>query len=272
MPSRLVVFGIVVFWLASATWLVVREVVPRFQAADAPPFEIDLTDEVGANSITWIVYHQGAKVGGGISHVRRGPDRTFDFLSKFHFDKFKLFNKLQIRELSNRYRVTPAGRLVEAGAKVYVGEFFGLGGEIKGNVVDGDFHPEVHLIVNNKPQKVMDLDPVKISGHGTILNPMHLINRLSGLRQGQRWTIPLLDPVSSVLPGKKVTIPLLIAEVFSTNLEWAGEDFACFRIDYWEPGKKVTASTWVRRLDGLVLQQEAGHEEMNLVLVRDPSK
>ena len=44
------------------------------------------------------------------------------------------------------------------------------------------------------------------------------------------------------------------------------------KIEYREPGKtRVVARTWVRRRDGLVLQQEASHEGMNVVLLRDPA-
>src|SRR5262249_60804830 len=42
------------------------------------------------------------------------------------------------------------------------------------------------------------LDPVAYRG-GMVLNPMHPVNRVTGLKPGQRWRIPLIDPFSDAL-------------------------------------------------------------------------
>ena len=101
---------------------------------------------------------------------------------------------------------------------------------------------------------------------------MHLLDKIPGLRAGRSWKVPLLDPLGAMVPGRKMTTSILIAEVAEDDLEWQGQVVRCFRIDYREPGKKAAAHTWVRRGDGLVLQQEAKHDEMNLVLVREVNK
>src|SRR5207253_2067046 len=55
MPPRWMTWAIVAFWLATTTWLVVREVAPRWRAGEPPPYTIDLTDEVSRQDIHWIV-------------------------------------------------------------------------------------------------------------------------------------------------------------------------------------------------------------------------
>jgi hypothetical protein len=98
------------------------------------------------------------------------------------------------------------------------------------------------------------------------------VNRIPGLRVGRSWKVPLLDPLGAILPGRKMTTAVLIAEVHDDVLDWQEQRVRCFRIDYNEPGKKPTAHTWVRRSDGLVLQQEARHDDMDWTLVREASK
>ena len=67
----------------------------------------------------------------------------------------------------------------------------------------------------------------------------------------------------------KLTAGRTEAEVAAETLSWRNQEVPCFRIDYREPGKRVTARTWVRRQDGLVLRQEAEHLGKELILERD---
>jgi hypothetical protein len=55
-------------------------------------------------------------------------------------------------------------------------------------------------------------------------------------------------------------------------LVWDGTEVDCWQIEYREPGHKPAARTWVRRSDGLVLRQEAGHAGVELVLERNPTR
>jgi hypothetical protein len=172
--------------------------------------------------------------------------------------------------MSSEYRVTGVGELRELLVKVELADHMI---EVSGTVVDGYLHPEVEA---KGPLLQLWRGPRKFSGGKVavpvnVLNPMHLLSKLTGLREGQKWTIPLLDPLTSVFPDHGVAeIPLVEATVETDTLTWAGEDVSCFRIDYRPLDKGVTASTWVRRRDGLVLQQEARHQAMDLKLQRNP--
>jgi hypothetical protein len=128
--------------------------------------------------------------------------------------------------------------------------------------------------IEGQPVPLPKLNPVPVAAHGNVLNPLHPLNRLRGLRAGQHWVQPMVDPlllavsssVSSLLTPPAVG--QLDADVEPTVLRWNDVEVLCWRIDYRERTAKVAARTWVRREDGLVLQQEASHAGMELILQR----
>src|SRR5829696_3654452 len=136
----------------------------------------------------------------------------------------------------------------------------------------------------------LDVGEVKVpvAGQGSALNPLHPVNRITGLSEGRRWRIALFDPTAVDL-GKalgpeiggllktveSVRIPVLEAEVTTDTLAWDGDEVPCFKVEYREPGKQeLLAATWVRRRDGLVLQQHSKNDllELELTLRRVPRK
>lgn len=268
MPPRWLTWAIVAFWALTTLWLVLREVAPRWRAGEPPPYTIDLTDEVSGHPIHWIVLG-GEKPGKAKSSVHRLADRTFELRTELLCTKLLLFESIK---LDNTYQVNNQGELI--GVKVK-GEIQVLGrqlkGELIGKVQDGYIAPELRGDFLGK-EHVFRGEKVKV--RGGILNSMALVNKISGLQPGQRWSIPLMDPLKFFSIGIQApTIPRLDAEVIAGELLWNGDQVPCFIIDYREPGKeKPAARTWVRRSDGIVLQHLANHEVMELVLQRIPSK
>jgi len=273
MPSRLGITAIILFWLIASSWLIVREIVPLFRAGDPPGFFTDVTDEVGGTRTAWNIFHKGQNVGAAFSIVLPRPDRTFEFTSELHFNKdFHILNSWEIKKIASFYRVGKKGNLKEMTTEVKAGTPFGnIKGEVKGVVRDGMLLPHVYIDDIEADLGIFQPHPIPIPSHGNILNSMHLLNKIPGLWEGRSWKVPLLDPMA-IFPGQKMTNPVLLAEVHEDQLEWMKQNVPCFRIDYREPGKKMTARTWVRKNDGLVLQQEANQDEMALVLVREMIK
>jgi hypothetical protein len=281
MPSRPLTIAIIVFWLGTTGFMLYREVLRWAWADEPPPITFELADEVGSQLISWKALQNGEEIGRGTSKVgrdrRRGADRAFELRSEFKFDKLTLFNVVEVKKLSSMYRVTPEGALRELETKLTVRpkgnpllQLLPENIEIRGVVEEGLLKPRI--LFNGVEQEFFKLQPVAVSAHGNVLNPMHLLNRVPGLRAGQRWRIPLIDPFAPSLPGQSMAIPKLEAEVVTDSLLWNEQNVPCYRIDYNEPGKRVTASTWVRRQDGLVLRQEADYQAMSLVLEREPTK
>jgi hypothetical protein len=287
MPPRLFVAAIVVFWLSTSSWLFYREIWPRLQAGNPPAFTIDLTDEVGANTIEWRIYQKGdkegadlSKVGSGLSWVRRLPDRTFELTSEFKLSMDLLFFRLQ--KISSSYRVNAEGQLLGLTGKVkfrHLSEkdkdpsvYPDMEVVVRAPVENGFLKPHVTFQMQGKQHTLLEGEPVPLSHKGSVLNPMHLVNKISGLKKGQSWRIPLLDPIPMSMPGlpaKEVIIDELHANVDEQVLIWHKEPVVCYRIDYNQPGQKVVASTWVRWRDGLVLQQYVNHQGIELTLVRE---
>jgi hypothetical protein len=277
MPSRLYIGVILAFWLTMTGWLIQREVVPMMLADAAPTFQIDLTQEiewtderdgkrVGSAPVFWTVEYNQKRVGRATSQVVAHRDRSYEFRSLFHFDghKFKV-GPASISAMENTYRITEDGKLVSLSATVDAS--FGKVG-IQGEVVNGFFESRVFAGAFEQ-----NLDKVDLPQEGSIVNPMHLVNRVRGLHEGRTWKITLLDPfrgLTEKFVGKGMTIPALIAVVRSDTMSWDHKEVACYKIEYHEVGKDVVGRTWVRRSDGLVLKQESSHHGFELILQRVP--
>jgi len=276
----LVTWCIVGLWLSTSTWMFVREFYPRLTSDEPPPFAIDLTDEVGGNTVAWKILQKGERVGQALSRVQRRPDRTFDLMSEFKFDDQELLKVFEIRRLVTKYRITIDGKLLGTWIKATLREkakddtkLVLLGTydvELEGRVVDDKIVPK--LFLRGLELKGLPLEPVPLPPGGSVLNPMHLLNKVPNLKLGRRWHVPLLDPLGMSLPAQAVTMPSLEAEVDTGLLYWNEDYHPCFKIIYSERGKKPSAVTWVRRRDSLVLQQEAYHQGLEMTLVREPAK
>ncbi len=274
MPSRFSILLIVAFWLASTTWLALREIVPLFRTGEPPAFFTDITDEVRGTTITWKIFRKGQNIGWGESQVEPRPDRSFTLSStlRFNVNEFKIL-VADVTKIAGRYRVDKDGNLKSLATEVRI-TLAGrpLRGEIEGTVVGGQLVPKVKIDGVETDLGPLKPQPVNVGAHGNVLNTMHLINKIPGLYQGRSWRVPLIDPLGALLPGQKSTISVLIALVHEDTLTWQDHEVPCYRIDYAEPGKQPLAHTWVRRGDGLVLEQQASQNDMDLTLVREASK
>jgi hypothetical protein len=276
MPPRSVTLAIVAFWLATTGWLVYREVLPAFRTDEPPPFIIDLADEVSAHTINWEALQDGRVFGTAHTKVVPGKSRTFILTSKFKPENLRILT-IGVKQVESSYAVTREGDLreLEARVEVFAGpDRIKLG--IGGRVENGMFTPEIRFEgMDLKDAPLPKLEPVPVSGHGSVLNPLHPLNRLKGLHEGQHWVQPVIDPlVVAVYSLLKRQPPLrrLHAEVGTGVLAWKGSDVACWLIEYSEPGQKASARTWVRRSDGLVLRQEASHAGLEIILQRNSSR
>ncbi|MBI1832410.1 MAG: hypothetical protein HYR84_13285 [Planctomycetes bacterium] len=282
MPSRIVTAAIVLFWLVMTGWLIYREVVPLMLADASPTYTPDLTDEIGSPQVDWKILRNGKRAGRATSQVISNDDRTYTFKSTYRFRQF-VIGLAEIRNMELVYKITDAGKLQFLATKV-TGDFtlgleiLGKGDttiELKGQVVDDIFSPR--LFINQVEEKLPEGSDVRFEQTGNIVNPMHLLNRLRGLRDGQTWKITMLDPLQGFkkqLPGafaKQMGVASLIATVSVVTFEWDHREVACYMIEYREPGKDdVVASTWARKADGLVLQQKSSQMGIDLVLQRSP--
>lgn len=301
MPSRWLSAAIVAFWLSTTGWLLYQEIWPLLQADQSPPFTIALEDEVHTQQThirwdvlyndrlymhaeTWVAYNPADDTFSLNAQVRPRQDlRTADDASGDPFGGL-----VQIRRLLSVYRVARNGDL-RAVSFDFAAEanFHGLAlpfeGSFTGQVRDGALrsHLRAESVLFAGKDLDTDLEPVAVSSHGSVLSPLHPLNRIKGLRPGRTWRLPLVDPLSKAfaalqqkyLPGltpddgdREI---VLTAQVLprTQTLTWNNSPAECFIIDY--QGDDVTAQTWVQVGTNFVLRQESEHHGERLVLQRE---
>jgi hypothetical protein len=287
MPSRTITLLIVAGWLATAGWFVEREIAPLFRTGEPPPFVIELADEAMRHEIPtrWVVMHDGRKAGSVRTSVLYDDrDDTFAFQSEIsELEMLDLgWVRAEVINYKSRYRVTRAGELrgidTDGELAVHVDRVKNaiklratLGAVVRAGWIERSCRIELPDGQVLEPR----LDSVPLV-RGSVLNPLHPVPRITGLRPGREWTMPLIDPLADAakagfeaalaqLVGRAVVLPLadasaprtLHATVLSEpqEREWDGVKSSCWVIEF--RGDDFTARTWVRRHDGLVMRQEA---------------
>jgi hypothetical protein len=301
MPPRWVTVAIVAFWLATSGWYFYREVWPELQPGEAPPYTIDLVDETHQLPNFWDVLQGDKKVGKAHTQINyRKEDDSFELYSKLdlNFEIAFVLSKLKTEINSiTTYRTTREGNLralsadMTGSVRLDTRPASGLRGQVTGTVRDGQLHAdgEITLLGEKRP---LQFDPVELSGHGTVLNPLHPVKRIAGLQPGRTWQVRLFDPLSLLSnvrlddgardanlalqfalraiggnePGQFTRLTATVLPE-PQPLDWGGQQVRCLVIEY-RGGQDMTARTWVRQDDGVVLQQEASFKGDRMLLKR----
>jgi hypothetical protein len=297
MPARPFVVAILLFWSATAGWFFYRDLWPRVRPGEPPPYTIDLADEARSEGMRPLKTHWGVyRVGKKSERVRIGQvwtwvayhrsDDTFELhsgSSKLDLGQAGLFAG-QVTNMTGMYRVTRRGELRE----IRTGSSFALHFalftvqgrmDLRGEVRNDQFAPKGVVVFGSTVQD-LGLQPVTLSGSGSILNPLHPVNRIEGLRRGQHWRMPRIDPLEQSLRklplvqtvlGEPPGVQMLQAEVLQETqpLRWGFEDVPCLIIEYRGDQENLTAHTWVREGDGLVMRQDATLGGDQLILERE---
>jgi hypothetical protein len=280
--------AIVAFWVATMGWLFQRDLWPRLRPGQPPPYSIDLADEASEQTIVWTLIKDAENKGYANSKVKYNPeDDSFEVIGEFKFWLGQRSGSPN-QTVETMYRVTRDGELREIdalGVLQFTGETkLEARIHIHGPVREQQFHPHF-AITGLRFYLERTLNPVPVSNRGSILNPLSPLNKIRGLTPGQRWRVPMVDPLSDALrtlaqaavPGLVPDVPLLEAEVLSEIQELpqlklrdrpprrSGD--RCLVIQY--SGDDISARTWVRQADNVVLRQEVTHHGDHMILDRD---
>ena len=293
MPPRWLSVLIVVFWLATTGWLVYQVVWLPLAPGQPPPYTIDLEDEVLTKQahIHWTVSYNDHPWLRAQTWVEFMPeDDTFALTAQINPGAPNLKEEadgaapfaglVQLASSTSIYRVSRNGDLRSVSVQFTVeahaaGVVLPGDGSLEGEVRDGRFYSRLRvsspLLTGRSIEK--QLDPVVVAGHGSVLSPLHPVNRIEGLHPGQTWRLPLVDPIKDALtalasgqPGEEI---VLTARVLpgTQMLTWNNHPVECLVIDY--QGDDVTAKTWVQVGTGVVLRQESERNGERLVLQRE---
>lgn len=286
MPSRIGVVAIVLFWLATTTYVGYHEVWPRYFSDAPPPIQIDLADEATKDlSTNWQIYRGEQRIGKLTTRMEYNAiDDTFHFLntySQLTFDLSKGFS-LEVPRLETSVRVNRAGELREQKmtgdliAKIGPLPIGDASAEVSGYVLNGELLGRCQVrypIKSTAPVIDRELEPVPVPA-GQVLNPMMPLNRLRDVQPGRRWVIRIVDPLQDAMnvllremaKESKFTLSALpnpgnrelLAEVKRTPEKLDRKNappIECWVIEY--RGDEVQARTWVSTADGRVMRQEA---------------
>jgi hypothetical protein len=295
MPSRNFVWGILLFWMGTMGWMFHRDFWPYLRPGDAPPYTIDLTDEAlmrETPEIHWNVYRGNKRLGMVRTWVYYSPhDDTFELhMESNQLDLSAWVLDIQASDVKSYYRVTRKGQLRQIVANgaiaVHVigkGELLRAEGHVEGVIQDRQFLPKGYFKFGNF-KGTLDLEPVDVPEQANVLSPLHPVNRISGLRRGKHWLVPYIDPVGDTIKAtmKKAGLDVffkhdsgvhvLQAEVLSNTeiLNWHEREVECLVIAY--RGESISARTWIRDSDGLMLRQDVTLGGETLILERDVLK
>lgn len=205
---------------------------------------------------------------------------------------------LRVNSLSSTYRVDRSGRLLglEANVKVRIEwKLSGLGQlltpqepplqkesspapielKIEGEVRDQQLFTHCSATTQGLDAPVqLDLPPVAVSYTGSVLMPMHPLNHIRGLRLGQSWRQPLVDPLNdalAALTGFSGGVHWINARVLPQpeTLKWDDSETSCLVIEYTNDDNETIGRTWVEQDGERVLQQEAILEGSRWIMKRE---
>ena len=279
MPPRWLSILIVAVWLLFSGRLVVRDLLPRLLPGRPPPYSIDLVEEIrsGRSHVDWAVLHDGKKVFRSLSRVLHPEPDVFELTAEFlplSEGKRVPLHGMLVLSMASTYRVTGGGDLLGLSVEIVgtpqLAQTLRLLGDtdfritIDGEVKDRRFVPRVHIGIGKKAFREFALPGVAIQQGGSVLLPLHPVNRITGLSPGQSWQMTVLDPLGdslAALQGGGGELRILRARVrpepewFAMGSRRTDKPVLCLVVDY--EGDDFTASTWVERERGLVMCQEA---------------
>lgn len=268
MPSRWFTIAVVLFWMATMTWLGITKLLPPLRVGEPPNYRSVLDQQQSDEPVCWQIRCGGELLGWAAIRIVHQPDqmtaiqgRIFleelpledlapGWLSKVVKPVWRQAGSLSL-EARNEVSIDPLGRLTAFESHVHVA---GVADALKINGhVDGN---QLHTSITSGEITVRDdreLPPGAFVGDQLFPQTM-----LPGLRVGQTWTMPVYSPFR---PDKNL-LQVLQAEVKAAErITWDGESVPTLCVVYrtdsgagFSGPQETRCKLWVRQ-DGLVLRE-----------------
>lgn len=269
MPSVLARYLIVVTWLASMFILIERDVLPRYIVGNPPDFKALSLDQTELKTDWQIFVEEGDEktrpVGRATNIARKRPDGGFTLESEVRIDACGLFQGTPFQigeathfEFSNTTLISSQGLLDQVRADVRVRE---LGEKPILNIqAVPDNHGMLEVRFSSSISPILNFrQNINYAPRELVRGGLEPIDRLPGLRVGQRWNSQVLQPMT----GRPEQIQSSVTGM--SRIFWNNNPVEVFVVEH-EAGA-FTAKTWVRP-DGLVLRQQLPTPIVRLVLER----
>lgn len=269
MPSRSIVFTIVVLWLISMAILVERDLLPRLQWSDVN-YRSYLANRVVEETALWTIYCRGADAGSLFVEVRPVAE-TGGFLQFNHvrlntnqFLATPTDDPTWIR-LESQFNVRSTGHLQD----------FMMTLAVEGGTLKAHLRGEIQgseLVLHNQGIPLLSPETrVAVDPQTMVLDAFGAVDRLPNLSVGKRWTTRVINPFTSVLGvgslfGASAVEVVQHQVVEQTEIDWRDQQHRCFVVESRHNDK--VGKTFVRVSDGRVLKQRLplGGDFVELVL------
>jgi hypothetical protein len=273
---------VVLFWMVTMTWLVVEKVLPPLERGDPPTFHSAWGSlDPHAPPVGWFVDWNGRRIGWAASRILQPSSGLLEIYSRVHFSRWPLEDLVPVwmrtvlheavsslggleMDAYNQLDIDPLNRLVGFCSTIHlkkVPQAIVVEGTIEKNRLrlrvdagGNSFTPPEHTL----PQDALLVD--ELSPQATLI----------GLHDGQRWTVPVFNPLQPDSPMDVVEATVKGHE----TLDWYGKSVAVFMVTYQndsgaELGMAQTPrqKLWVTS-DGTVLRQEAWLFDSRLSFIR----
>lgn len=285
MPPRWLSLAIVVFWLGITGPLLWKEW-RRFLAGEQPvPYTIDPVEEYQGDAppLRWSV-HVGPDRPGELAFVHNAQSwvRYDDAANTYAFHSVLsassradvpplAFGLVTIRKMTSVQTVERDGRLRAMSLELIcdLPLFSDLVVTLTGTAPGDSLEATVTARVGNGllfgPHA---LPPTRLPG-GSALQPLHLVNRIRGLRPGQTWELPMLDPIktsANITGTQQAALSYIDARVLPEPQALPGHpDILCHVIEY---DTDIRPKTWVQIGTDYVVRQEVVYEDTRIVIQR----
>jgi hypothetical protein len=281
MNSRWFNTAVVVFWVATMSWLVKEKVLPPFVIGDPPSYLEIVAAQNRELPVGWEVFLDGRRIGWALTETKRQPTGLTDIHGRAHFDTLPIQAVMPgwLRPVSRLLGKPPQelrmdgrselsidtfGRLLRFDSAVRVEPWEEIV-SIRGTVDEGQLKCDVRSGELSFAY-IFPLPPRSLLSDA--LSPQ---SRLPGLHVGQTWSVPVFNPLwPSTSP-----IEIIRATVEdSESILWGGVKTETRRVVYRrDPGngpkgsQKPQGQLWVGR-DGAVLRQEVMLSNSTIRFVR----
>jgi hypothetical protein len=259
---------VVLFWLATMSWLVVAKILPALRVGDAPNYASILEHTLDEPPDCWKIQMQGRTIGWAAGKVVRRDDAVSEFYSRVYLGALPLdelapgwlssvlkpvFSNLREVDIDKRSRFTvdPLGRLSEFESRLRLGNVADAI-KVQGQV-DG-----ATLTLSVQSGEISATTTRPLSPNSLMSDELSPQARMPGLRVGQTWTVPLYSPFRTA--GSPLEILQAIVER-EDPFDWDGQTVNTRVIVYRGDsgsglsGGQTRGRMWVRE-DGVVLLQE----------------
>lgn len=277
---------VVLFWLATMSWLVTTKVLPPVIIGEPPTYRTIVEDHGRhpEGEVGWTVFWDDREIGTATSKALEQDEGVTRFESHVQLADFPLAEASPVRigALTEWFQGPGGGMRLETES---VAEVDPLGRLIHFEVALrlGDLDERILLRgVVEGTQLVMTLRVGEFAQHAeTYLAPNSIVadafspqQRLPNLRAGQSWTVPVYNPFRA----QSSPMEILQARVVGDELlVWNGRAIWCWVVEY-RPDEgaglhgsdEPKARLWVAR-DGLVVQQDMAFGSSWLRFVRQSS-